>query len=117
MMNERAQRTERAAVRLIKSMARRHVYMAMSRQLGGAAYDRMVMLEDAILEEAQREWGAIIQLWPRTFERLALPPIIEKSTVAAFHDCRASCETIGHSATMELRSFFTKVFEPQELVK
>lgn len=91
--------------------------MAMSRHVGGAAYDRMVMLEDAIMEEAQREWNAVIGMWPRTFERLALPAIIEKSAVVAFHDCRPTCETIGHSASMELQSFFTKVFEPQEMVK
>ena len=115
-MNERAQRTERAAHRLIKSRARKHVYRAKSQQTDGTAFDRMVMLEEAIEEEALRDWRTVLALWPQDFERLALPAIIAKAARLAYHEGRTMCDELGPVAMAALHDFFIVEYEPQEMV-
>ena len=114
-MNERAQRTERAAHRLIKSRARKYVYQTKAKQTDGTAFDRMVMLEEAIEEEALRDWRAALALWSHDFERLALPAIIAKSARMAYHEGRMMCGELGPVAMAALHTFFIE-FEPQEMV-
>lgn len=113
-MNERAQQTERAALRLIKSQARKHVYTARV-QAGSAAFERMLMLEEAIEEEATRDWQAIRRLWANSFDRLALLPLIAKVAIEAYRECRTSCEELGPGAMSSLKQYF-EAFDPKGLL-
>jgi hypothetical protein len=114
-MNQRAQRTERVARRLIKSMARRHIYEVKSAETNGAAYDRMLMLEAAILEESRREWRETLSLWTSDFDRLALLPILAKVTPAVYRECRETGDELGPVASHALKNFFD-TFDPQGLL-
>jgi len=113
----RAQRTEQAAKRLIKSQARRYVYQALSTQTDGAAYNTMVSLEDAILEEARHDWQEIHALWKSDFERLSLPPIVEKVALESYRECRHTFDEVHSRAIVltALKEFFEK-FDTRELI-
>lgn len=115
-MSERDHRTERAAHRLIKSQARKHVYQAKARETDGSAYEKMLMLEEAIEEEATKDWADVLSLWPQGFGRLALPSLIGKAASQAYEECRPFGEELGEAAEKALTTFFDSEFEPEILL-
>lgn len=114
-MNERAIRTERAAHRLIKSYARKHIYRAKAKQTNGTAYASMVGLEEAIEEEAALEWKAVLAQWDLEFERIALPAIIGKVALTVYRECRKLCEELGPEAKRALKRYFEE-FDPKGML-
>lgn len=86
-MDDRTRRTEQAALRLIKSRARRAIYRVKSK--ADSVYERMLYLEQAIEEEALRQWVDVRGLWSG-LDRLVLIPLMERILLEVLHEYRAA---------------------------
>lgn len=115
-MSPRELHTRQAAQRLIKSQARKYVYQTKLKQDGGTTFSRLLMLEEAIEEEAFLDWQKVLATWPQGFERFAVQAIIEKAAKQAHEDCIDHCEEIGTVARKALHEFFHGVFDPHGLL-
>lgn len=109
-MDTRTIQTESAGHRLIKSHLRRFSYQEKAKD-GGDVYDRLLMLEADIEEEARAGWLEARALWPSETDQLALEALVRLSIQAVRREAKhsdLSAETINR---------FFKQYDPKDLLR
>jgi hypothetical protein len=114
-VEQRGKTTENAAVRLMKSRARHHVYSERAAASGNPALRNMTWLEGEILREVEKDWRTIISCWQgmTAYERQVLVAILRLAKNRAI---REAAEFFDDQTTKESLLRFFESFQAADLI-
>lgn len=113
-------KTKKLAARLLRSLARRHVLVPISREeIRSGPFTRLIGLEDALEESAHAEWVQYLREWDLTniFHQEQLRHVIQSAAEEAVDDVRRSFSGIDHADIPRLIDLFSKHFDPNDLLQ
>lgn len=115
-------RTAKAAIRLLKSKIRQHIYTTKNK---GAAADEtrwsaMLLVEEGFIGPARREWQEVLEAWGDPIpeaDRKVLRKVIADAFAPAATDVLSIFDDDQHWPMRKIIADYHRAFNPDDLLK